>query len=172
MSEIFRTRDCVVFYRSDAFAVAVSDQMLLSGWAGCQGVQWVDSSLDEFKVTYSDGLFGGFALWGSNESSDQLVSFFGNQVKYGYLVFCTGNWFISTANYERYTYASRQAGPLVALTYTEGEKLHFSLRGYFTNEDEWTLSGDPRAPNGFVVGLVMQRPSSLNNNYLGIQTTM
>jgi len=172
MSEILRTRDCVVFYRGDSFAVAASDQMLQGGWTGGQGVQWIDSPLDEFKVSYSEGIFGGFALWGSDESSDQFVSFFGNQIKYGYLVFCTGNWFISTTSFEQYTYASRQAGPLVAITYAEGQKLHFSLRGLWTNEDEWTLSGDPRAPNEFMAGIVMQRPSSLNNNYLGIQTTM
>lgn len=172
MSEILRTRDCVVFYRGDSFAVAASSQMLAGGWLGGQGLQWIDSPLDDFRVTYSEGIFGGFALWGSDEPSDQYVSFVGNQIEYDFVVFCTGNWFISTSAYEKFTYASRQAGPLVPITYTEGEKLHFSLRGYWTNEDEWTLSGDPRAPNTFTAGLVMQRPSSLTNDYLGIQTTM
>ncbi len=172
MSEVLRTRDCVVFYHGDAFAVAASSQMVQGGWLGGQGLQWIDSPLDEFKVSYSEGIYGGFALWGSDEPSDQHVSFVKNQVQYGFVVFCTGNWFLSTSTFERYTYASRQAGPLVSLTYTEGQKLHFSLRGYWTNEDEWTLSGDPRAPNTFQAGIVMQRPSALTNNYLGIQTTM
>lgn len=172
MTEILRTRDCVVFYRSDSFAVAVSPQMIAGGWTGGVGVKWVDSPLDEFRVSYTDGLFGGFVLWGSDESSDQFVSFTGNQVEYGFAVLCVGSWLMSTTSYERYTYASRQAGPLVPLVYTEGDSLFFSLRGYWTNEDEWSLSGDPRAPNTHMSGVVMQRPSNLTNNYLGVNTTI
>lgn len=172
MTEILRTRDCVVFYRSDSYAVAVSTQMTAGGWTGGQGVQWVDSPLDEFKVSYTDGCFGGFVLWGSDESSDQYVSFVGNQIEYGFAVLCTGSWLMSTTSYERHTYASRQSGPLVPLAYTEGDLLYFSLRGYWTNEDEWTLSGDPRAPNIHTCGVVMQQPSAINSFYLGVQTAI
>src|SRR6478609_9568590 len=139
MTEIFRTRDCVVFFKGDA---------------------------------YSDGLYGGFFLWGSNESSDQYVSFFKNQIEYGFGVLCLGGWLISTLTYERYTYASRISGPLVPIQYVEGQRLRFSLRGYFTTEDEWTLSGDPRAPNGYYIGSVTQSPKYLNDSYLGVQTSI
>jgi hypothetical protein len=172
MSEIFRTRDCVVFYRSDSYAVSLNGPMVTSGWQGGQGVCWVNSPVDDFQMGLSDGKFGGFVLWGSDESSDQFVSFVGNQIEYGFAVLCTGSWLISTSTYERYTYASRQSGPLVPLTYTESDRLTFSLRGYWTNEDEWTLSGDPRAPNTNYSGVVVQRPSTLNNQYLGVHTTI
>lgn len=172
MSEILRTRDCVIFYRSDSYAVSVSGSMLQSGWTGGIGVKWADSSKDEFVVTTSDGPFGGFLLWGSDESSDQFVSFVGNQIEYGFAVLCSGSWLISTLTYERFTYASRQMGPLVPLVYNEGDLLYFSLRGYWTKEDEWDASGDPRAPNTFVAGSVTQSPASKNSFYLGIQTTI
>lgn len=172
MTEIFRTRDCVVFFKGDSYAVTADAAMLQNGWTGGQGVRWVDSAVDEFKVSYSDGLFGGFFLWGSNESSDQLVSFIQNQLTYDYGVLCLGGWLISTITYEKYTYASRQAGPLVPINYQEGQRLRFSLRGFWTTEDEWTLSGDPRAPNGFFCGYVSQAPKALNGGYLGIQTAI
>jgi hypothetical protein len=172
MREIFRTRDVVVFFRGDSYAVEISDAMKQGGWPGGQAVQWVDSPADEFKVTYSDGLYGGILLWGSNESSDQYVSFLKNQTTYGFGVICTGGWLISTTTYERYTYASRISGPLVPIVYQEGQRLRFSLRGYFTTEDEWTASGDPRAPNDYLIGSVTQAPKTLNNNYLGVQTSI
>ena len=172
MTEIFRTRDCVVLFLGDCYTVEISPQMQQGGWAGGQAVKWADSSVDEFMVTYSDGLYGGFFLWGSNESSDQYVSFFENQLEYGFGVLCLGGWLISTTTYEKYTYASRQSGPLVPLVYTEGVRLRFSLRGYFTTEDEFSLSGDPRAPNGFYIGSITQSPNAANNFYLGIQTSI
>jgi len=173
MTEIFRTRDCVVFFKGDAYAVAVSPQMQQNGWAGGQAVMWDDSPLDEFRVTYSDGLYGGFFLWGSDESSDQYVSFFKNQIAYGFGVLCLGGWLISTTTYEKYTYASRTGGgPLVPIVYTEGVRVRFSLRGYFTTEDEWTPSGHAGAPNNFYVGSITQSPKASNSFYLGIQTAI
>lgn len=172
MTEIFRTRDCVVFFRGDSYAVNVSSTMQQNGWLGGQAVMWVDSPVNEFKVTYSDGIYGGFFLWGSDESSDQYIAYLKNQQVYGYGVLCLGGWMISTTTYEKYTYASRQAGPLVPLVYTEGTRLRFSLRGYFTVEDEWTASGDPRAPNDFFIGSITQRPKAENGFYLGIQTSI
>jgi len=173
MTEIFRTRDVVVLFKGDSYTVEISSQMQQAGWAGGQAVMWADSPKDEFRVTYSDGLYGGFFLWGSNESSDQYVSFFENQLEYGFGVLCLGGWLISTTTYERYTYASRTGpGPLVPLVYTEGVRLLFSLRGYFTIEDEFSLSGDPRAPNGFYIGSITQSPKAANDFYLGIQTAI
>jgi hypothetical protein len=62
---------------------------------------------------------------------------------------------------------------LVPNVYTPGTKLLFSLRGYPTPEDEWSLSGDPRAPNNLFIGRVIQPPNpSLNNNYLEYQSMM
>lgn len=170
--EIFRTRDCVVFFKGDAYAVATSPAMNLGGWTGGQGVMWFDSPKDEFAVTYSDGLYGGFTLWGSNESSDLFTSLTGSQPQYGYTVICAGGWLLSTSTFERYTYASRQAGPLVPIPYMEGQRLIFSLRGLWTIEDEWALSGDPRGSNGYFIANVVQAPSLKNNNYLTIQTAI
>ncbi len=173
MSEIFRTRDCVVFFKGDSYAVSISNALRQGGWAGGQAAMWTDVPADDFTVTYSDGMYGGFMLWGSNEPSDQYVSFVQNQPTYDYTVLCLGGWLISTTTYEHYTYASRiGGGALVPITYTTGQRLLFSLRGYWTNEDEWDLSGDPRGSNGYFVGSVVQTPSALNEKYLGIQTAI
>lgn len=172
MPEIFRTRDCVVFFKGDAFTVAVSAAMRQNGWAGGQGVKWIDGPNDEFLVDYSDGLYGGFLLWGSDESSDEYTSLTESQPKYGYATFCAGGWLMSTTSFEKYTYASRMAGPLVEITYTPGVRLRFSLRGLWTPEDEWTLSGDPRAPNDYFVGSIVEAPSAATNNYLTLQTAI
>lgn len=175
MPELARTRDCVVLFKGDSYSVLVDDAMQAGGWQGGQAVRWVDSPRDEFLVSYSDGLYGGFMLWGSNESSDQYVSTFEQQPTYGYGTFCAGGWLMMTRTFERYTYASRTGGgPLVPITYTVGQRLLFSLRGYWTNEDEWTLSGDPRAPNGYYIGNVVQAPApnAQGEYYMTIQTSI
>jgi len=172
MPEIIRTRDCVVHSKGDAYAVAVSDAMITGGWPGGQGVAWADSTADEFMVTYSDGLYGGFLLWGSDEDSDQLTAMTGNQLTYRFSVLCAGGWLLSTTTYERYTYASRMAPPLVPIVYVPGNRLRFSLRGYWTTEDEWTASGDPRAPNPYLIGCIVEAPSANNDWYLVIQTSI
>jgi hypothetical protein len=172
-TEIFRTRDCVVFRKGDAYTVNVSDTMRTSGWRGGQGVRWVDSPKDEFLVGYSDGLYGGFLLWGSDESSDKFTAITMQQPEYGYAVFCAGGWLISTTTFEKYTYLSRiGGGPLVPIVYTPGVRLRFSLRGLWTTEDEWTLALDPRAPNNFYVGTIVENPSALTNLYLTLQTSI
>lgn len=167
-----RERDCYVLFKGDAYPVAVSQAMQTQGWQGGQGVQWIDSPRDEFLVSFSDGLYGGFMLWGSDEASDKFTSLTGNQPLYGFGVICAGGWLIATRTFERYTYASRQAGPLVELSYIVGERVRFSLRGFWTKEDEWTLSGDPRGANGFFVGSVVQAPSADNNHYITLQTSI
>ena len=90
-----RDRDCYVIFKGDAYTVSVSKNMMLNGWQGGQGVRWVDSDIDEFIVDYSDGIYGGFMLWGSNESSDQYNSLTGNQPLYGFGTFCAGGWLIA-----------------------------------------------------------------------------
>ncbi len=174
-NDVFRTRDVVVFVKSKTIPVVIDSRLQTGGWPGGQGATWLDDpNNDTFQVTYSDGRFGGFLLWGSNESSDQFVSFYKNQPTYRFAVMCVGPWVISTTTFEQYTYASRIAGPpYVPNVYTPGTKLRFSLRGYFTPEDEWTLSGDIRAPNNFFVARVIQPPvPSINNNYLELQSMM
>lgn len=172
MPELFRTRDCVVLFKGDSYTVALSEALRTNGWSGGQGVMWDDSPLDEFRVTYSNGLYGGFLLWGSDESSDQYVSFFKNQPVVGAGVICLGGWLITTSTYEKYTYTSRiMGGPLVPIVYQEGLRLRFSLRGLFTLEDEWNLQ-NPLTSNPYFIGSVTQAPKPSNNHYLGIQTAI
>lgn len=173
MSEIVRGRDCCMFVKGDTITVTVSTAMVTAGWPGGQGVMWAPSTNDEFIVTFSDGPYGGFLLWGSNESSDQFTAQTGQFTYYRYGVMCFGGSVISTSSYEKYTYASRiGGGALVALVYAPNDKLRFSLRGLWTNEDEWTISADPRGTNDFIVGTVVQIPKASNNNFLTIQTML
>jgi hypothetical protein len=171
--EIFRTRDVTVFVKGIAYTVGIDQPALNAGWAGGQGFQWVDAVPDGFYCGFVDGGRGaGFALVGSEEDSDVLTAMTGQQPKYEYIVLCSGSWILSTRTYERYTYTSRLGGPLVEITYAAGDKLKWSLRGLWTNEDEWTLSGDPRAPNAQEVGYVTQAPTAGARGvpYLGVHT--
>jgi len=167
-----RTRDCYTLFKGDSYTVAVDQTMADQGWQGGQGVHWVDSDRDEFIVSFSDGLYGGFMLWGSDEPADQFIAVTQAQPTYGFGTICAGGWLIATRTFERYTYASRQAGPLVEINYTAGVRVRFSLRGYWTIEDEWALSGDPRGSNQFFIGSVIQAPSAANNYYISLQTSI
>jgi hypothetical protein len=171
--EIPRTRDVVTLVKGSANPVLVTSGMAAAGWPGGQGVTWVnDPTGDDFLVDFSDGTYGGFLLWGSNEAADQFIAYTQNQPTYKYAICCTGVWIVTTATYEKYTLQSRLSGPLVPNTYTVGTRLRFSLRGLFTPQDEWTITGDPRAPNDLLIAQVVQVPSSLNNNYLMVQTSI
>jgi len=173
MPEQARTRDCVVLVKGDTYPVTVSVPMAVSGWRGGQGVRWVASTKDEFLIELSDGYYAGFVLFGSDEDSDQYTAMTRNQPYYKFATACAGGWHILTTTYERHTYASRVgSGPLVPLTYNASDRLVFSLRGYWTKEDEWTLSGDPRAPNSYYLGFVTQTPSTLTSGYMGIQVSI
>jgi hypothetical protein len=172
MPEITRSRDCVLFFKGDAYTVTVSQAMVQGGWAGGSGVQWVDSPSDERMVTYSSGLYGGIAVWGSDESADRFTAMTRNGIVYQQTVLIAGGSLISTSSYERYTWASRMAGgPFVPLVYQPNDVLFLSLRGLWTKEDELTLSADPRAP-AFFAGFVSQVPKPQNDLFLGIQTSM
>jgi hypothetical protein len=173
VKEFSRERDCIALHSGGGYAVAISQAMATAGWQGGQAVQWADSSVDEFLVTFSDGLYGGILLWGSNESSDQYTSMTGSQPLYGYGMLVVGVWLLCTRTFERYTYASRLAGPpYVENVYVAGEPLTFSLRGWPTREDEWALSLDPRAPNLNYFGNVVQPPTPDNDHYLMYQTSI
>lgn len=174
MPEIIRARDVIVFFKGDTCTVAVSQAMVNGGWPGGQGVQWVNppSGEDIRVVTYSRGLYGGFLVWGSDERGDDFTAMTRNQPHYRFATIFLGGSLISTSTYERYTYASRTGGgPLVPLAYNVNDPLYFSLRGYWTNEDEVTLAGLPYAP-AFFTGVCAQRPKASNNFYLGIQTSL
>ncbi len=169
MPEIVRNRDVVVFDKGDCFTVAVDELMAVGGWQGGSGVKYTTSVADNPTVTYSDGEACAFLLWGSNEVPDDFTSMTRNQPTYRFAVIGAGGWTIATRAFEQYTYASRQMGPLVPIAYHASDRLRFSLRGLWTNEDEWTLSGDPRAPNTQYTGFVVQRPTPARNNYMTIQ---
>lgn len=172
MPEIIRARDCIVFFKGDSQPVIVSQDMIDRGWAGGQEVQWVDSTNDERVVTFSGGLYGGFLIWGSDESADEFTAMTRQQLVYRYAIMLSGGCLMATTSYERYTYASRLlGGPFVPLVYGANDILYLSKRGLWTKEDELTLSGDPLAP-AFFTGFVAQVPKSVNNNFLGIQTSM
>lgn len=171
MAEIFRTRDCIIFHKGPSVTVEVPDGTSL--WVGGQGFNWTDPVGDRLVATISDGLSGGFALWGSDESSDEYTAMTRNQPTYKYVVLGMGGWIFSTLTYERYTYASRVGpGPLVPIPYVASDLLRLSLRGYWTKEDEWTLSGDGRAPNDNFVGAVVQSPTPVRNNYLTVHAVL
>lgn len=173
MPEQERTRDCIILYKGDSYSVTVDPVMAVSGWRGGQGVQWVASSKDELLVTFSDGLYAGFLLWGSDESSDQHTASTRNQPTYLFATIGAGGWIVMTNTYEKYTYASRiGGGPLVPLVYNASDRLVFSLRGYLTVEDEWTLSGDPRAPNNYYIAFVIQAPSPVTSDYMTVQVSI
>ncbi len=175
IAPIARGRDCVVFFKGDCYTVEIDDTLALGGWQGGQGVRWTAGGGDRRVVTYSNGYYGGFLLWGSDETGDDFASMTRAQPGYRLATFGAGGWLISTSTYETYTYASRVAHagdplvPLVPITYGINDPLYFSLRGLWTNEEELTLSGSPLAP-AFFTGFVAQLPRASNRNFLGIQT--
>jgi len=175
-TEIVRGRDLILFRKGDNLPVTIDEAMAQGGWAGGQGVKWADSTKDEFLVTYADGVCSGFLVWGSDEPADKFTSITGHQPHYRFGVMLSGGCFFSTSSFETYTWTSRQGGPLVPITYNASDFLYISLRGLWTKEDEWDLSGDPRGPLadapflGGLVGMVIQPPKAVNNNFMTIQT--
>lgn len=168
-----RTRDCVVLVKGDTQGVNVTEELSANGWPGAQGVTWAPSSKDEFLVQRSDGRPAGFLLWGSDERSDQFTAMTRLQPTYRIAVFCFGSWVMLTTTYEKYTYASRTGGgPLVPIVYQANDILFMSNRGWLTVEDEWTLSGDPRAPNILWCGHVIQPPSAQTDDFMTVQMSV
>jgi len=173
MPEQPRTRDCIILVKGDALPVSVDELLAREGWRGGQAAQWVSSTKDELLVTRSTGLYAGIFLWGSDEDSDQHTAMTRSQPYYRYATIGAGGWHILTTSFERYTYASRTGGgALVPIEYHASDRLVFSLRGFFTKEDEWTLSGDPRAPNSYYIAFVSQAPSASTNYYMGLQVSI
>lgn len=172
--DIVRGRDCFLFGKGDSHVVTVSPEMIASGWAGGTGVMWADSPHQEPVVSYSNGLYGGFMLYGSGESADQFKSDTRRQLVHPQsAVMMAGNAIISTSSYERYTYASRLAGgTLDPLVYAPGAPLYFSRRGLWTIEDEASQGTPlPFAP-AFFTGFVTGIPSPVNQYFLGVQASL
>lgn len=147
-------QDLIIMSRGTTITVRVTDRVAVGGWGGGQWFRWVKSERDDFLVDYSDGVFGGFALYGSNESNELFTSMQDHQPHYRYCTVGFGGWMLSLRNYELYTYSSRQSGPLELIDYQPNDPLFISLNGKLTVEDEWDLSGDSRAPNDWAVGYV------------------
>lgn len=171
--DIVRGRDCVVFSKGDCYAMSVSSAMLAGGWVGGQGAQWSSfTDPDKPILTYSSGLFGGFMLWGSNEAADQYTAMTTQYLRYGYGVLMAGRSIMSTIAFEQFSYASRiGGGSLVPLVYSPNDLLFMSSRGYWTKEDELTMSGSSLAP-AIPCGIVAQVPTAVNRFYLGVQTKL
>lgn len=169
-----RSRECVTLFKGDAYFCEVSNSLVASGWHGGQGVKWHNDPQDGFFVTASDGYYAGFMLNGSDESGDDHTAQTRNQMYYKFGTLCAGGWVIMTTSFETYTWNSRHGiGPAnVPIVYSESDRLVFSNRGYWTNEDEWILSGDVRAPNNYYIGFVIQVPSVTNNQFMTIQTSI
>ncbi len=175
MAQSNRTRELVILTKGRTFTPVLGPAMVLSGWRGGQGVRWISSSIrDEFIVELADGGdAAAFMIYGSDEPSDQYTSMTLNQVVYAAGTMMYGRALVETTTYEHFTYVSRTGpGPLVPIVYAENEPLLFSLRGYWTTEDEWSLSGDLRAPNEHHVGLVVKAPSTVTSDYLAIQVNV
>ena len=172
--DVVRGRDCILFSKGDSFVVRVSEEMIAGGWSGGTGATWVDSPHSEPVVSYSSGLFGGFMLYGSDESADQFKSDTRRQLVHPQsAVMVAGSAVLSTSSYEHYSYASRlSGGALVPLVYRSGEPLFFSRRGMWTLEDEASLGAPlPFAP-AQSAGVVVNPPAVSNQRFLTIQTTL
>lgn len=162
-----RERDLIILSKGDSQPVVVSSAMVAGGWLAGQGVEWAESGSNIRMVTYSSGFYGGYLWMGSIE--DEFASTSKSQSTYRWATMFSGGSLISTSVFEKYTYASRVAGPLVALTYAINAPLYFSLRGRWTVENELAATGDPRGPAPSC-GVVAQIPKGVNSNFLGVQT--
>jgi hypothetical protein len=173
VSEIIRTRDVIVFVKGLTFTVPVTPRAATLGWQGGLFFQWTQPVGDEMLADLSDGLYGGMALYGSDETSDKYTSMTGNQSAYKYVTLMAGGWLIATTAFEKYTYASRMGGgPLVPIDYHASDRLVISLNSRLTSEDEWSLSGDPRAPNSYFIAFLSQIPTSGRNGYMTVQLSI
>lgn len=170
--DLVRGRDCVIFIKGDVHAFKASPALIAGGWVGGQGLTWVQGATDEPTIGYSNGLYGGVAIWGSDEQADRYTAMTGQQLAYGYVVLMVGRALFSTVAFEQYTYQSRVGGgPLVPLVYHPSDLLYLSKRGYWSNQDELTITGDSNAP-AFYTGFVAQVPKANNGFRLAIQSSM
>ncbi len=131
--------------------VTLDSTLLQTDWSSGLGVKW---GADLWSVTLSDGICDGLVVDFSSDAGAKYTASYlsGRYYRRANLIF--GNWLVESDNFEQFTYASRQLGPLIPINYTPNTPLRISLRGLLTVEDEWALSSDPRGSNPQVVGLV------------------
>lgn len=175
MPVVERYRDVIVFFKGATMTVDVTEADATRGWVGGQAFEWCEPEGDRLLVTRSDGLYAGLALFGNDEQTDQYTAMTLQQSVYRYVTLMAGGWLVALGSnsYERYTYESRTSGgPLVPIDYHASDRLVLSLGGRLTIEDEWTLAGDPRAPNSYYIAFVSQRPTEERNWYLGVQLSI
>ena len=140
--ENFLNRDCVILQKGDSVTFKINAALASAGWTGGTLVRWVVDGSGEPCLGLGNGLFAGYLPFGSNESGDQYTSMTRQNPHYHYAVLHSGG-IVATTTYERHTYASRHAGPLVPLVYTPNQTLYVSENGKLTPEDESDAAINP-----------------------------
>lgn len=173
-----RTRDCIALVTDLAFPVEIDEVLATRGFVGGSCCRWIPTGSDTFRVTVSDGTYGGFFLWGSRESADNFSAYTQNQEVHRFATVGVGTWVISTVAYERYTLRSRLTPPLVEHVYEVGQRLKLSNRGLWYpaadgSDDEWNIvPNELGTENPYLVGMIVQRPTAENNFHLMVQTSL
>lgn len=173
------TRDLVLVYKGDSITATIDADMAAAGWAGGTFVRWVDAGTGELTVTTANGVFCGFAPFGSNETGDGYTSITGQNPRYKYVTMLFGGNMFYTRTYETETYKSRHGlEPYTPLVYTANEFLYISENGHLTNQDESDAAVNPGGlfPDGTPItvpfayfGVVAVPPASNTRNYIAAQ---
>jgi hypothetical protein len=174
------TRDLVVLHKGDSITTAIDATMAATGWAGGTFVRWTDAGTGELTVTLANGVYCGFAPFGSEESGDGFAAITGQNPRYKYVTMFFGGNVFYTRTYETETYKSRNGlEPYNPLTYTANQALYVSENGKLTNQDESDLAVNPTGlfPDGSPItipfvffGVCCVPPSSASRNYIAVQT--
>jgi hypothetical protein len=177
----YTSRDCSMFHKGDTMPMRISDEMAAIGWAGGTFVKWVDDGSGQPCLGIADGRYCGFVPFGSNETGDRYTAMTGQNPLYKYVSIYFGGNFMATITYERYTYASRHAGPLVPLVYQAQQFLYVSENGKITLEDESDVAvnaghtfpdGSPIVTPFLFFGLCAVPPTAASKFYMAVQTNV
>lgn len=174
------TRDLVLLHKGDSITLAIDADMAAAGWAGGTFVRWIDAGTGELTVTLANGVYCGFAPFGSNEIGDGYNAITGQNVRYQYVAMYFGGNVFYTRTYETETYKSRHGlDPYTPLVYTANQSLFVSENGKLTNQDESDLAVNPTGlfPDGTPItipfvffGVCAVPPSSNSRDYIAVQT--
>lgn len=180
------TRDLVILHKGDTITLKVYDGVvsgsvvsLSSGWDGGQFLRWYDDGSGELTVTIANGMYCGFAPFGSEEAGDQFTSISESDLTYDKVVMYFGGNVFYTRTYETETYDSRNGGAYALQTYTANQVLYVSENGKITTEDESDPGVNPGGnfPDGTPITVAFQffgvcavPPSAATRNYLAVQT--
>lgn len=173
------TRDLVLLHKGDSITPTIDADMAAAGWAGGTFVRWIDAGTGELTVTIANGVYCGFAPFGSDESGDGFTAITGQNPRYKYVTMYFGGNVFYTRTYETETYESRHGGAYAALTYTANQALYISENGKITNQDESDVAVNPghTFPDGTPIvvpfvffGVVAVVPSAATRNYIAVQT--